>query len=62
MQILSLPALFIGRWALNVGRWAFPILPMFPLKTATFPSNAADLAQALNKSLRDLFAFTGDPV
>ena len=35
---------------------------MFPLKTATFPSNAADLARLLNKSLRDLLALARDPV
>jgi len=35
---------------------------MFPLKTATFPANAVDLAQLLNDSLRDLFALTRDPV
>jgi hypothetical protein len=35
---------------------------MFPLKTANFPSNSADLARILNKSLRDLFDLTRDPV
>ena len=35
---------------------------MFPLKTATLPSTAADLARALNESLRELFAVVTDPV
>jgi hypothetical protein len=35
---------------------------MFPLKTAAFPSNSADLAALLNKSLRDLFHLARDPV
>jgi hypothetical protein len=35
---------------------------MFPLKTANLPSNSADLAGLLNKSLRDLFHLTRDPV
>jgi hypothetical protein len=35
---------------------------MFPLKTATFPADAADLAGLLNKSLRDLFHLPRDPV
>jgi hypothetical protein len=35
---------------------------MFPLKTDTLPSNAADLAQRLNESLSDLFRLPNDPV
>lgn len=35
---------------------------MFPLKTATLPANASDLARLLNESLRDLFDLTSDPV
>jgi hypothetical protein len=35
---------------------------MFPLQTANFPSNSADLARLLNKSLRDLFDLARDPV
>jgi hypothetical protein len=35
---------------------------MFPLKTATLPSTAADLARALNESLRELFIVAHDPV
>jgi len=35
---------------------------MFPLQTANFPSNSADLAGLLNKSLRDLFDLARDPV
>src|SRR2546423_1975239 len=35
---------------------------MFPLNTANFPSNAADLARRLNESLRDLFHLPSDPV
>lgn len=35
---------------------------MFPLKTAHFPSNAADLARLLNKSLRDVFSLSQDSV
>src|SRR2546423_3756266 len=52
---------FIGRWALGVGRWAFAS-NMFALKTDTLPSNAADLARCLNESLRDLFHLPNDPV
>jgi hypothetical protein len=35
---------------------------MFPLKTTTLPTNAADLARDLNESLRDLFKLANDPV
>jgi hypothetical protein len=35
---------------------------MFPLKTATFPSNAPDLAERLNASLRNVFDLPNDPV
>jgi hypothetical protein len=35
---------------------------MFPLKTATLPSTTADLARALNESLRELFIVAKDPV
>lgn len=35
---------------------------MFPLNTATFPPNAADLAVALNDSLRTLFNVAREPV
>ena len=35
---------------------------MFPLKTATLPANAADLARHLNESLRALFHLPNDPV
>jgi len=35
---------------------------MFPLNTATFPSNTTDLARRLNESLRDLFHLPSDPV
>jgi hypothetical protein len=35
---------------------------MFPLKTTTFPADAPDLARLLNKSLRDLFDLSSDPV
>jgi hypothetical protein len=35
---------------------------MFPLKTATLPANASDLASRLNESLRDLFNLSRDPV
>src|SRR5437868_12178638 len=42
--------------------WACPVPPMFPLKTATLPANASDLASRLNESLRDLFNLTRDPV
>jgi hypothetical protein len=35
---------------------------MFPLNTANFPSNAADLARALNDSVRTLFQVTHEPV
>ena len=42
--------------ALNVGRF-----PMFPLKTTTLPATAEDLAQALNDSLRSVFALAWDP-
>ncbi|HKP93092.1 MAG TPA: hypothetical protein VJS88_04280 [Chthoniobacterales bacterium] len=35
---------------------------MFPLKTSTFPTTAAELASRLNESLRDAFHLPGDPV
>jgi hypothetical protein len=35
---------------------------MFPLKTATFPANAADLQARLNESLREVFNLSRDPV
>lgn len=35
---------------------------MFPLNTAHFPPNAADLARAINDSLRSLFTVGRDPV
>jgi hypothetical protein len=35
---------------------------MFPLNTNTFPATAADLAQHLNASIRQLFNVTRDPV
>jgi hypothetical protein len=35
---------------------------MFPLNTPNFPSNAADLTQRLNESLRDLFQLPSEPV
>jgi hypothetical protein len=35
---------------------------MFPLNTANFPLNAADLSQCLNESLRELFHLPNDPV
>jgi hypothetical protein len=35
---------------------------MFPLNTANFPPNAADLSRRLNESLRDLFHLPNDPV
>jgi hypothetical protein len=35
---------------------------MFPLSTANFPPNAADLARALNDSLRALFTVAQEPV
>ncbi|HVF73185.1 MAG TPA: hypothetical protein VM940_16405 [Chthoniobacterales bacterium] len=35
---------------------------MFPLKTTTFPANAAELTERLNESLRDLFNLRADPV
>ena len=37
-------------------------LPMFPLNTSNFPSNAPDLARDLNESLRELFQLQNDPV
>jgi len=35
---------------------------MFPLNTANFPPNAADLARALNDGLRSLFTLAHEPV
>jgi hypothetical protein len=35
---------------------------MFPLNTANFPPNAADLARALNDSLRSVFTVAHEPV
>jgi hypothetical protein len=35
---------------------------MFPLNTANFPSNAADLTRALNDNLRTVFTVPRDPV
>ncbi len=35
---------------------------MFPLNTPNFPANAADLARALNDSLRSLFTLAHEPV
>ena len=35
---------------------------MFPLKTSSFPTTAAELADRLNDSLRDAFHLPGDPV
>ena len=35
---------------------------MFPLNTPTFPVSAAELADRLNESLRQVFALTQDPV
>jgi hypothetical protein len=35
---------------------------MFPLKTAKFPTNAADFARALNDSLRTVFSVAQEPV
>jgi hypothetical protein len=35
---------------------------MFPLKVTTLPSTAADLANALNESLRSVFTLARDPV
>lgn len=54
--------LFSLRWTFKVWRWTFGVSDMFPLKTATFPANAGDLARRLNESLRDLFNLTRDPV
>src|SRR5688572_22313900 len=47
---ICLSSLDVGRWMLDVRR-----LLMFPLKTATLPSTATDLARALSESLRGLF-------
>jgi len=49
-------------WTLGVGRWTLGVFPMFPLKTAALPTNAADLTRRLNESLRDLFQLPNDPV